>query len=219
MLTFYQIIRSNVAYLLQINTFTLLFNYFVTQPLYHVTEEANEIPRDFFALSLLNMLMEQHDESCDNVQPRTSTITFMNFRGLEQTLFWLPRVFCPLSYESRKSGSWTWQRGRNSALTCKTTTTTSATTTTTTTELKKTKLRGHSQQANYTGRETAACRRSCCQPLRVEGVAWSAQRIPTVTNNNNYNSTPQRDSVVGWGTNATSWKVAGLYPVGIIGFF
>jgi hypothetical protein len=42
---------------------------------------------------------------------------------------------------------------------------------------KKTKLRGRSPQANYTDRATAACRRSR-QPLRVEGVAWSAQRIP-----------------------------------------
>jgi hypothetical protein len=36
-----------------------------------------------------------------------------------------------------------------------------------------------SQQANYTDRATAACRWSLCQPLRIEGVAWSAQRIPT----------------------------------------
>jgi hypothetical protein len=31
-------------------------------------------------------------------------------------------------------------------------------------------------------RAPAACRRSWCQPLRVEGVAWSAQRIPTAVN-------------------------------------
>jgi hypothetical protein len=36
-----------------------------------------------------------------------------------------------------------------------------------------------SQQANYTDRATAVCRRSYCQLLRIEGVAWSAQRIPT----------------------------------------
>jgi hypothetical protein len=36
-----------------------------------------------------------------------------------------------------------------------------------------------SLQANYTDRATAACRRSQCQLLRIEGVAWSAQRIPT----------------------------------------
>jgi hypothetical protein len=36
---------------------------------------------------------------------------------------------------------------------------------------KKTELRGLSPQANYTDRATAACRRSLCQPLRVEGVA------------------------------------------------
>jgi hypothetical protein len=41
---------------------------------------------------------------------------------------------------------------------------------------KLTKLRGRSPQANYTDRATAACRRSWCQPLRVEGVAWSEQR-------------------------------------------
>jgi hypothetical protein len=36
--------------------------------------------------------------------------------------------------------------------------------------------------ANYTDRATAACRRSYCQLLRIEGVAWSAQRIPTAVN-------------------------------------
>jgi hypothetical protein len=36
-----------------------------------------------------------------------------------------------------------------------------------------------SAQANYTGRATVACRRSYCQLLRIEGVACSAQRIPT----------------------------------------
>jgi hypothetical protein len=46
----------------------------------------------------------------------------------------------------------------------------------------KTKLRGRIPQANYTDRATAACRRSYCQPLRVEGVAWSAQWIPTAVN-------------------------------------
>jgi hypothetical protein len=47
---------------------------------------------------------------------------------------------------------------------------------------KNTKLRGLSLQANYTDRATSACRRSYCQLLRVEGVAWSAQRIPTAVN-------------------------------------
>jgi hypothetical protein len=37
-----------------------------------------------------------------------------------------------------------------------------------------------SPQANYTDRATAACRQIQCQLLRIEGVAWSAQRIPTV---------------------------------------
>jgi hypothetical protein len=45
--------------------------------------------------------------------------------------------------------------------------------------IKQKKLRGLSPQANYTDRATAACRRSYCQLLRLEGVAWSAQRIPT----------------------------------------
>jgi hypothetical protein len=39
-----------------------------------------------------------------------------------------------------------------------------------------------SPQANYTDRATAACRRSQCQLLRIEVVAWSAQRIPTAVN-------------------------------------
>jgi hypothetical protein len=46
---------------------------------------------------------------------------------------------------------------------------------------KKNKLRGRSPQANYTERATAACRRNR-KPLRVEGVVWSAQRIPTAIN-------------------------------------
>jgi hypothetical protein len=35
--------------------------------------------------------------------------------------------------------------------------------------LKKTKLHGPSPRANYTDRATAACRRSDCQLLRIEG--------------------------------------------------
>jgi hypothetical protein len=35
-----------------------------------------------------------------------------------------------------------------------------------------------SPQANYTDRATAACRRSYCQLLLIQSVAWSAQRIP-----------------------------------------
>jgi hypothetical protein len=38
----------------------------------------------------------------------------------------------------------------------------------------KTKLHGLSPQANYTDRATAACRRSECQLLRIEGATWSA---------------------------------------------
>jgi hypothetical protein len=38
----------------------------------------------------------------------------------------------------------------------------------------KTKLRGLSPRANYTDRATAACRRSDCQLLRIEGATWSA---------------------------------------------
>jgi hypothetical protein len=40
-------------------------------------------------------------------------------------------------------------------------------------------LLGLSPQANYTERATAAYRRSWYELLRLEGVAWSAQRIPT----------------------------------------
>jgi hypothetical protein len=49
-------------------------------------------------------------------------------------------------------------------------------------ESKEKKLRGFSPQANYIDRETAACRRSWCQLQWTEGVAWSAQRIPTADN-------------------------------------
>jgi hypothetical protein len=41
------------------------------------------------------------------------------------------------------------------------------------------KLHGLSPRANYTDRATAACRRSDCQLLRIEGTTWSAWRIPT----------------------------------------
>jgi hypothetical protein len=40
-------------------------------------------------------------------------------------------------------------------------------------------LRGLSPRANCTDRATAACRQSKCQLLRIESVAWSAQRILT----------------------------------------
>jgi hypothetical protein len=33
-------------------------------------------------------------------------------------------------------------------------------------------LRGLNPQANYTDRATAACRRSYCQLLRIEGAKW-----------------------------------------------
>jgi hypothetical protein len=42
------------------------------------------------------------------------------------------------------------------------------------------KTHGLSPRANYTNRATAACWRSDCQFLRIEGVTWSAWRIPTV---------------------------------------
>jgi hypothetical protein len=35
-------------------------------------------------------------------------------------------------------------------------------------------LHGLSPRANYTDRETAACWRSDCQLLRIEGATWSA---------------------------------------------
>jgi hypothetical protein len=48
-----------------------------------------------------------------------------------------------------------------------------------TTNTNKNKLRGLSPKANYTDRVTAACQRIDLQLLRIEGVVWSAQRIPT----------------------------------------
>jgi hypothetical protein len=39
---------------------------------------------------------------------------------------------------------------------------------------KKKKLHGLSPRANYTDRATAACRRSDCQLLQIEGAMWSA---------------------------------------------
>jgi hypothetical protein len=42
------------------------------------------------------------------------------------------------------------------------------------TKLKKTKLHGLSPRANYTDRATAACRRSDCQLVRIEGATRSA---------------------------------------------
>jgi hypothetical protein len=39
---------------------------------------------------------------------------------------------------------------------------------------KPNKLRGLSPRANYTDRATAACRRSDCQLLRIEGATWSS---------------------------------------------
>jgi hypothetical protein len=38
----------------------------------------------------------------------------------------------------------------------------------------KEKLHGLSPRANYTDRATAACRRSDCQLVRIEGATWSA---------------------------------------------
>jgi hypothetical protein len=52
-------------------------------------------------------------------------------------------------------------------------------------ETNKTKLRGFSSRANYTGRTTAGFRRSYCQLLRIEVVAWSAQWIPTAAETTN----------------------------------
>jgi hypothetical protein len=39
-----------------------------------------------------------------------------------------------------------------------------------------------SPQAKYTDRVAASCWRSWCQLLRIEGVAWSVQRIPAAVN-------------------------------------
>jgi hypothetical protein len=38
----------------------------------------------------------------------------------------------------------------------------------------KKKLHGLSPRANYTDLATAACRRSDCQLLRIDGATWSA---------------------------------------------
>jgi hypothetical protein len=38
----------------------------------------------------------------------------------------------------------------------------------------KKKLHGLSPRANYTDRATAACRRSNCQLVQIEGATWSA---------------------------------------------
>jgi hypothetical protein len=40
-------------------------------------------------------------------------------------------------------------------------------------KLNSTKLRGLSHRANYIDRAIAACRRSWCQLLRLEGAKWS----------------------------------------------
>jgi hypothetical protein len=45
----------------------------------------------------------------------------------------------------------------------------------------KTKLHGLSPRANYTDRATAACQRSDCQLLRIEGAKWSACQVVSVT--------------------------------------
>jgi hypothetical protein len=46
-------------------------------------------------------------------------------------------------------------------------------------ELNWTEIHGLSPRANYTDRSTAACRRSDCQLVRIEGATWSAWRIPS----------------------------------------
>jgi hypothetical protein len=46
----------------------------------------------------------------------------------------------------------------------------------------KTELCGFSPQANGTDRLTAACQRSWCQLLQIEGLTWSVQWIPTAVN-------------------------------------
>jgi hypothetical protein len=45
--------------------------------------------------------------------------------------------------------------------------------------VSKKKLHGLSPQVNYTDRAIAACRRSNCQLLRIEGATWWAWQIPT----------------------------------------
>jgi hypothetical protein len=45
-------------------------------------------------------------------------------------------------------------------------------------EYKKLKLHGLSPRATYTDRATAACRRSDCQLVLIEGATWSAVTDP-----------------------------------------
>jgi hypothetical protein len=45
--------------------------------------------------------------------------------------------------------------------------------------IKTTKLHGLSPRANYTDRATAACWRSDCQLVRIEGATWSALTDPS----------------------------------------
>jgi hypothetical protein len=45
--------------------------------------------------------------------------------------------------------------------------------------IKNLKLHGPSPRANYTDRATAACRRSDCQLVRIEGATWSALPVPS----------------------------------------
>jgi hypothetical protein len=45
---------------------------------------------------------------------------------------------------------------------------------------QKKELRGFGTRANCSDQLTAACWRSECQLLRIEGVVWSSHRIPTV---------------------------------------
>jgi hypothetical protein len=78
------------------------------------------------------------------------------------------------------------------------------------------KLHGLSSRANYTDRATAACRRSDCQLLQIEGATWSAWRIATAVFSVIYQVAPQLYS---WGTPINSinlfgsWWRRNVFPV------
>jgi hypothetical protein len=78
--------------------------------------------------------------------------------GLTKRLIPSPRAL-PTMHRIKKLENWIWPRAINNN--------------------NNNKLHGLSPRANYTDRATAACWRSDCQLLRIEGATWSAWRIPT----------------------------------------
>jgi hypothetical protein len=80
-----------------------------------------------------------------------------------------------------------------------------------------------SQQANHTDHSTAACRGSSWQMLRLEGVAWSVQRVPTAVNLSFLGQTryfisqaaPQLSCEVEWTSFQTHYYSENLLALGI----